>query len=1095
MKILAALIFITFSPLLFGQTIEIDRFSDSTGGFLKKIDMDVKVDDGVIISGKKMFGSVSKAVFLKLNVLGEVVWSTSNQVLPLLTSTDFTSFELFEDGYIYCSTWNISDQHFIWKINAETGHVEWMLPFYGNDRPMGSFCELDENRFIGTYNISQYHSRIAIFDKSNGDTLLTKQFSTTSGNYHNTAVDEFGNIYLGYLSVLTKYNGDDLNSIIWQKTYLDGPNDLDEIHKMHLDDNGDLYLFGRNGGASTYGSGVTVKVNPYTGNSVWNIISASGSVRIADFIDKNDYLYSTYQHALVGGGTYFWRTSKVSKIDGAVSWNVFHFVTPDAGSTSTDNEQSALSMDIDCNGDIYQTGYYDAANYGPGNWGVMKLNGATGAKLYDFTVTEDSTLVDERSSGQVMAIFDDSPVMLGQVQIGETIDTKTLFLTFQPQTGEIIIRKRIGGEYQFGSGVPDMLSVDSSNFILKQVGSKLHIDKYINGTLNWSSVIPGNAILKGRHLALNDTILYVSAYVQLPSTVSPYYQNGIDKIALYKINSSNGNLIGSTFITDLSADALPLQLEADTTGCFIIYNNNDSIRFRSWTNNILSDQNTLWESSENINYPGNFKIAIRDSNSLYVSGTNKIVKVDKATLSQSTYLEYSEALEVHNVSVRDSLLMICGVTSGQGTLISVNMNTAIENWKLNFSDFQNFYNICADSTYVYVTATENNQISILKLSAMDGTEIWESPISSENNAIPLDFEFAENQQSFILTGKTYFNTNESNGLVVQLKDDGIILNQFDYFDEINSESNGFTAASVNDSTIWFGGSLNEITYSKSGYIHSISYHYVIESFETDLNVFVLPSDANNCTGIVAFTVNGTPDFTFQIGSEIVSSSTGEAIIDSLCPGIYSVFITNGDGDTLTAPFVIPSDSSYIFNNFYQDSIPLDSLGLVIPDCEINFSSIDTAYILDIHMELDTAFVTWEVIDSTGSHTFLTSYILDSTGTYDLQLSIYCLQKSIGNYFTVTQRIYFDGENAHFLEIFNSETTNFILYPNPTDGNTSLLFSGNNGSVIIRDILGKVVYKKSIYSGESIFLNELASGMYVLDLFIEYGRFSTCLVKK
>ena len=54
---------------------------------------------------------------------------------------------------------------------------------------------------------------------------------------------------------------------------------------------------------------------------------------------------------------------------------------------------------MDRNNNVYLTGYYGDANYGPECWGILKLDSNTGDALYEVTITEDSSYYDDISIG------------------------------------------------------------------------------------------------------------------------------------------------------------------------------------------------------------------------------------------------------------------------------------------------------------------------------------------------------------------------------------------------------------------------------------------------------------------------------------------------------------------------------------------------------------------------------------------------------------------------------------------------------------------------------------------------------------------------
>jgi hypothetical protein len=199
------------------------------------------------------------------------------------------------------------------------------------------------------------------------------------------------------------------------------------------------------------------------------------------------------------------------------------------------------------------------------------------------------------------------------------------------------------------------------------------------------------------------------------------------------------------------------------------------------------------------------------------------------------------------------------------------------------------------------------------------------------------------------------------------------------------------------------------------------------------NSFSLPSDANACVGELAVSVSGNADFELNVdnGAQIVNT-TGYSLINNLCPGVHDLLVLDNCGDSLTTQIVIPIDSNYVFNNPFIDSIAVDSLGTTITNCDIYYNQIDTAYIDSIWAIGNTVNVIWNIVDSNGSNLDTSSYVLNNgNGVYWLQLSVFCPTKALGDYFTVTEAIYFNNGTISMADLAE-KTFQFDLYPNPTN---------------------------------------------------------------
>ena len=263
------------------------------------------------------------------------------------------------------------------------------------------------------------------------------------------------------------------------------------------------------------------------------------------------------------------------------------------------------------------------------------------------------------------------------------------------------------------------------------------------------------------------------------------------------------------------------------------------------------------------------------------------------------------------------------------------------------------------------------------------------------------------------------------------------------------------------------------------------------------NTFVWPSNDINCDGGIFFTLTGNADFEIDLdnGSQLLTSN-GNSQINGLCEGLHNLHITDHCGDTLSIPIVIPVDSGYVFNDPFSDSIPVDSLGLILEDCEIDFASIDTAYIDSIFANGNTVNLIWNIVDSNGSNFDTTSYVLNNgNGVYWLQLSVFCPNKSVGQYFTVTEAIYFNNGSVSTAGLADYKQNLFEVYPNPTNKEVWINFSGSVAELTVYDLQGKVVLKDQIQNHETVSLENFERGVYLFDLRNSEGQSVKRVVKQ
>ncbi len=165
-------------------------------------------------------------------------------------------------------------------------------------------------------------------------------------------------------------------------------------------------------------------------------------------------------------------------------------------------------------------------------------------------------------------------------------------------------------------------------------------------------------------------------------------------------------------------------------------------------------------------------------------------------------------------------------------------------------------------------------------------------------------------------------------------------------------------------------------------------------------------DSLSCDGIITATVaGGTAPYTYQW-----SNGQTTQTMNSLCPGGYCCYVTDVNGCTLTLCDTVGVQSpnygdTLIINAANMCIIPLGTLSSTLEDCNLNYNSIDSAFISSITVSqnpLDSVMVTWTLVDTNGVWVFpqyQVYTIVPSTGCYNFQLIVFCSQKSM-NYKTI-----------------------------------------------------------------------------------------------
>lgn len=936
------LLFIFFISLGFVQSqqtqiIEESYFADTTIGNIDNILDFIEVEDGILISASIDSAGSELPCIIKLDLNGEVVWSTIQNSLMNYQSCGKFDIELFEDGYIYGVSHDFisyySRINHVWKVNASTGEVVWVNLNYVTKEVLNDIVEYDSTSFLISYINNFGIPTIGYFDKTMGDTIRTKTFNYYT-EFPNIEVDNSKNIFLALKDSVYKFNANDFDQIIWRKSFDDGANYIEEISEIYLDDYDDLYVFGRNGSYSLTGLATCIKADNQTGEEVWSKNIGSANVRLSDFKDENGKIYTCHRTVYVGGGSYYFESSKIDKQSGVIDWRTYNNITPLGSPTGqSGGNTAALNLDTDCSGDVYLTGYYGDANYGPAAWGILKLDGSDGSKMYDLTITNDSTTYDLYSTGLGVCVFGDSPVILGLQDDGSNTynGSYPLYVTLEPTTGDVLVRKRIGSGYQHYSKTIDIESFSNNTYVLKQFGKDVVIEQYdASQTLTWSQMISKPAILFADQLSIDSNYIYLSAHRKDSSFQPPFYQSETASIQLFKLNRSNGTIVDNDSITFNQAGVRSIELESDNNSAFMFYTENNNIKYVKWSASSISAPNTLEVAGSNVPFKGQLNIVSDIGNtSLYVLGTNELYEIDKNTLGKSTLFTYSQGTYYDHIWLGDTLFISGQNSSGNQIVSALDFNSGSSLWEYNNGQNGEFTKIKSDSLgFLYVAGTTNDRINVSRIAKTDGTESWTNYLDTiaYPNSETYDL-LVNNSDSYVAVGGAIKNPNGSSDAVIYINElqnnhsDSIIR-----FDENVRQSVTTSLGLLEDNSILAGGAHNRIIYPNAGFLYRIGHdgcYYLVSLVINNSNTLTASPgmdqyqwfDCNSSLAIPGETSQDfTPTYNGEFAVEVTSGSciamSDCSLIDDLSTDENSLDLFNIYPNPSSGKFTISSDKNF-----------------------------------------------------------------------------------------------------------------------------------------------------------------------------------------
>jgi hypothetical protein len=903
MKLFFLIISLTLTLNGIGQIESAHYFNDTINGKLNQIHSYIEVEDGVIIAGEVNVGAKEYTVIIKISPQGERVWSTINSNVLSLSyfSCSGFSINLFKDGFIYGVSKH-GNNHIIWKINPNDGEVIYTKSFHLVNSMNIELDEYDSSKFIASY--ARYeggynYAMLAYMSKTTGDTLSTRDMGVRLTFESGVTVDANQNVYFWKDNKLMKFNRGSLNQKLWERTYQAGfSNPLDIIQEVYLDNEERVFVFGIDGGSYGHGDGNVSEISPLDGSSFWNIQGYSGQVRLIQIIDRDEKLYMCYQHSLVGASYTRYFACRIDKASGTRDWYCFHNMTPVGSPTSSNGGmQAPLSMDLDCEGGLYMTGYYGSANYGPGVWGVMKVNANTGDKLYDFTVTEDSTNFNTFSVGKVLCVFGNSPIVLGHLQNLNSPNsgrTDAYYVAFDPQSGAILDRRGISGQFQLQSKTIDIIRKDSIMYVYKQQGKYLALQA-LDDNFNqiWSQTIADTSLLIAGNMTVTPNFVYVTSHKNYTGIFYPYDLGIAFRYYVKRINRFTGEITHDTYGSISSGSTFsPMEIEAEDDRFNFFYRVNSTEYIASWTTtsgygNVaplnLGGNSQLFEGTfDNVlNYNATHVIVI---------GSDAIRQVQKTNGWNSTVLHsFANNRIYYDHEFYQNRLYSVGSTENGEKLFTVYdiIGDSIV-WENTYGSGR-ILKIEKDPYNNFIIGGERDSlVSTAMVKRINGDIIWERYLDTLSfpSMQLIDCKINSLANVISVSGAVYNDDGSTDVIISQFNYYGDSLFSFLGLDVQDLKSTGYTIEEAPDSTTWIGGSFNRLTTVKEGFISKLSTQYC-GRFVQGNGV----SCSNETDTLVAWEGNS---YQWYLNGVLLPDETSQTITN-LANGNYNVIVNDACG--------------------------------------------------------------------------------------------------------------------------------------------------------------------------------------------------------
>lgn len=851
-----------------GQITEVEYYSDELVGLIDHVYQAIPVSDGIIIAGSSLsnepFYHPYKPIVVKIDLFGQLVWSTG--YLTQMGSAQYSpklKIWRLDDGGIYCdwqanAIFSLPDITYLFRIDESNGNVDWTWNYPALAEYEGLDLDgYDENSIVVLFERPTGTNNFYLLNRFTGSIIQSNgvPYGPPSTN---VKVDANKNVYFTSGGTLVKHNLLDMDQVIWSRSdyeYGSWPDNqiLLDIEKLYIDRYGDIYLFGEGEVNGNWWTRHVAKVDANTGELIW--MTYVGGYGIRDFADKYDHLNVQMIQTTVGGGTYPWGACKIDKITGELVWYASHNLVPGS------NNSGGVSIDVDCQQNVYSTGYTYGGGWGNGEWTTLKLDGNNGDLLFDHTLTENTDTIDNSSMGIDIFAYGTRPLMVGNYQI-EPYSAKAVFAELTPN-GQLVHKKFIGSEFTVYSRTLDIQKHDDEIYVLKQIGRTVGLTAYdSDGSQIWESIFQDEHMMLGCQMVLGDTSLYFTTTTLQDDAETPYFQSNSHKLSLRHINMEDGQLTHADSLTYPSQNVNLLELEGNDSAVFVFFKKDDMVMVRKWNSFGFSDQFELEAASINTTYDGelNFVTDV-DGNRLLVAGKDSVYYLNKQTMQTSAVFNFPSQRSYHDVLSSGDTLVMAGVSSSGAQLITV-IDVADSSliWEEFYANSGEIYKVKQIGAALYALGVAGNEFTVDMISLADGSVVWNNTDNPTNGQSIEAYDLVVNEaEGYVLfAGSTIYTATHSDGVIQVLGTDGSAQQLELVVDGLELQSLAYSTELLNDTVVWIGGSQNSIIGGKEGFIFSMSPEIVIVPDDTtgidDVNarnhsLKVVPNPTNGSVSI------------------------------------------------------------------------------------------------------------------------------------------------------------------------------------------------------------------------------------------------------
>jgi hypothetical protein len=840
LKNMKSLVFILMYLILvkntYGQNASFEDVEPKENGIAN---CHIKFQNKIIVGGSFFGKQKYYPSIMCIDTLGSILWNTAladtSKYSYLDVKTGAQKLTYGNDGYIYAVV--AVGYSELWKIDALTGNIIWkkkLPPSVYNSYHY--LLDYDATKLVVTYMATGNYNKMAFIHKTSGDTIYSKNFGSSNDKL-GFGIDKQKNIYYTRVDSVYKLDANYPHNKLWGNKY--PITTVPEYQGMYCDTvQNEIFCFGYTDGS--FKKPVIVKINSLTGSFISHVvIPYYVDVDFQDMVVKNNFLYISWQHLYFGSGTYPYLVTKYNRTTGLSPWTVnYTFVGLPSAGPYFSNSSAAISIDVDSNDDVYATGYYAGGNYGPGSWGILKINGSSGNVDYEKTITNTIFSYNTASSGVSSCIINNQPYFIGNLETSHDVYAERSTITLvklDPASGNVVLKKSFTGNYKFASRVLAIKPYQqNSTLVLSQIGRKVNLEMYgPNKNMLWTKELSKGYYLLGSNFSIAPNgEIYITARSYKEYSTLPYYYPTADSITIFKLDPLGNIINNGSFVCQSNASLV--ELVADNSSAYIFYQKNYSnVFYRKYNGASISNEfnanSTYVKLNPNITpgtpsvfYEQKLFVGQNASTLKYVtSGSSacSIYEIDKSTLASS----YISSLWINKMSyvnfvyhLDSSRVIICGSNYyNKGAIVSYNTNLMDTLWTKVLSSGpstqvikcvadpqkNNFFSISSDSL----------NIVIRKHAISNGNQIWKFTYNGQlanQQDFPMDLAYDDVKKKLLVVGFQTIN-GKREALTIVLDSMGIAIDTIVKTGTISGNNEALCTSVLSDGTQWVGGYINE----------------------------------------------------------------------------------------------------------------------------------------------------------------------------------------------------------------------------------------------------------------------------------------------